>query len=100
MFASKAGTYPSEASFRCHCIGWAPGLTHKHNLDWKGLPGTNTLAFYNYSFTGVKRFIRLGRASLLETIEYLQLSKIQRNLRRKRMTDFKQISLFKQFKSK
>jgi hypothetical protein len=47
MFVGKAGAYPSEASFRCSALAWDPGLTHTHiRLDWKGLPGTNILAYY------------------------------------------------------
>ncbi len=43
MFGGKVGAYPSEAPFR---------------LGWKGLPETNTLAYYeNYA---VKSVIGLG----------------------------------------
>jgi hypothetical protein len=46
MFVSKAGTYPSEAPFRCSTL-LVPGLTHTTiGPGWKGLPGTNTLAYY------------------------------------------------------
>jgi len=46
MFAGKAGAYPSEALFRCNTLGEAPGNIR---LGWKGLPGTNALAYYEKS---------------------------------------------------
>ncbi len=55
MFAGKAGAYPSEAPFRL--------LASPTNirLGWKGMPGTNTLAYYGKaSLTAVKRFITLA----------------------------------------
>jgi hypothetical protein len=30
MCVSKAGAYPSEATFRCSSLGYAPGLTNRH----------------------------------------------------------------------
>jgi len=42
MFAGKAGVYPSEAPSIWSTLGYAPGL----GLGWKGLPGTNDLAYY------------------------------------------------------
>ncbi len=45
MFASKAKAYPSKETFRCFTLGWAPVLT---NIGWKGLPGTNTLDYYEH----------------------------------------------------
>jgi hypothetical protein len=30
MFADKASAYLSEAPFRCSTLGYAPGLSHKH----------------------------------------------------------------------
>jgi hypothetical protein len=50
MFAGKAEAYPSEAPCSCSILGQAPGLAHKHiRLVWKGLPGTNALAYYKKS---------------------------------------------------
>ncbi len=60
MFAVKARAYPSEASFRCSTLD----LLANDKLDWKGLPGTNTLAYYeNPYITTVKRFIGLAPGS-------------------------------------
>jgi hypothetical protein len=41
VFAGKARAYPSEAPFRCKLLASPTNIT----LDWKGLPGTNTLAY-------------------------------------------------------
>jgi hypothetical protein len=42
-------------------IGQAPVLPTSIRLSWKGLPGTNTLAYYeNLQITDVKFFITLG----------------------------------------
>ncbi len=49
MFAVKAVAYPSEAPFR-----YLASPTNIR-LGWKGLPGTNTLAYYkNPLITAVK----------------------------------------------
>jgi hypothetical protein len=45
MFAGKALAYLSETPFRCSTLGLASGLTK----GWKGLPGANTLAYYEHS---------------------------------------------------
>ncbi len=45
MFESKAGAYSIDAPFRCPIVGVSPDLTRR----WKGLPGTNTLAYYERS---------------------------------------------------
>ena len=48
MFAGKAGAYPrveylKDASLYCRLLV----LTADIRLGWKGLPGTNTLAYYD-----------------------------------------------------
>ena len=49
LFVGKAGAYPIEEPFRC---------STNIRLDLKGLPGTNTLAYYENSWlTGKKSFI-------------------------------------------
>ncbi len=56
MFAGKAGAYPSEAPFRYSNLGYA-----NIRLGWKGLPRTNTLAYYeNPSIMAVKSFVGLA----------------------------------------
>jgi hypothetical protein len=47
MFAGKAGSYLSEVHFKCSTL-WGRHLSSPTNirLGWKGLPGTNTLAYY------------------------------------------------------
>ncbi len=63
-FAGMAGAYPSKAPFICFTLGWAPCLNTNIRLGWKGLPGTNTLAYYeNSSITAVKGFITLAPGS-------------------------------------
>ncbi len=64
MFASKASAYPSgttESPFT-H-MDYSP--THKqYTSSWKGLPGTNTLAYYEKTFiTTEKCFIALSLGS-------------------------------------
>jgi hypothetical protein len=52
MFAGKARAYPSDAPFR---------YSTNIRLGWKGVPGTNTLAYYkNLYLTAVKSFITLA----------------------------------------
>jgi hypothetical protein len=51
MFADKVGAYPSKAHFRILA------LSTNIRLGWRGLPGTNTLAYYdNPQITAVKSF--------------------------------------------
>ncbi len=42
MFVSKARTYPNEASFRCRLLAIHTNII----LSSKGLPRTNTLAYW------------------------------------------------------
>jgi hypothetical protein len=46
MFVSKAGAYPSVRLFGFSTLGQVP---RNIGLDWKGLPGSNTLAYYKHS---------------------------------------------------
>jgi len=66
MFAGKAEAYRSEAPFMCSTLGLAPTLPITIRLGWKGLPETNTLAYYeNPEITAVnsrKKFYRIGPA--------------------------------------
>ena len=60
IFVGKAGAYPSEQPFRCSTLGSAPALPANIRQGWKGLLGTNTLAYYeNLYITAVKSFIGL-----------------------------------------
>ncbi len=45
-FASKAGAYPSEASFRCSTLGSVSDLARKHQVR---LDRENTLAYSTQS---------------------------------------------------
>jgi hypothetical protein len=49
MLASRAGACTNEASFRCSYLGWAPALSTNNRLGWRGMPGTNTLAYCEHS---------------------------------------------------
>ncbi len=72
MFVGWERAYCSEAHFRCSSLGKAPGLNHKHQTRWEGLPGTNALAYYEYlQLTAVKKFVglrvgQLGEESMVE----------------------------------
>jgi hypothetical protein len=58
MFGWKVGAYSIEAHFRYSHIALSTNI----RLGWKGLPGTNTLAFHEHSqITDVKVFVTLGR---------------------------------------
>ncbi len=57
MFGGKAEAYPSEAPFRCSTLEYVPALPANIRLGWKGLPGTNVLAYNEKSY--LKRFITL-----------------------------------------
>jgi hypothetical protein len=55
MFADKAGAYQIEAPVRCSTLGLGSWLLIR--LGWKGLPGTNTLAYQeNPQITENKRY--------------------------------------------
>jgi len=67
MVASKAGAYQNNASFRCFTL---LALPTNIRLGWKGLAGTNTLAYYEHlQITAVKSLITLtpgkGKHSLV-----------------------------------
>jgi hypothetical protein len=60
MFVSKTGAYPSEAPFMCF---WLLALSANIRIGWKGLRGTNTLAYYEKSkIAAVKSFIGFSPA--------------------------------------
>ncbi len=46
MFAGKARAYPSEALSGAPLYGKLLALPANIRLGWKGLPGTNTQAYY------------------------------------------------------
>jgi hypothetical protein len=61
MFAGKAGAYPSGAPKITSPLVRLLALHTKIRLGCKGLPGTNTLAYYEHlSITDVKSFITLA----------------------------------------
>jgi hypothetical protein len=54
MFAGKARVYQREAPLKCRLLASPTNI----RLSWKGLPGTNTLAYYkNPLITVIKSFI-------------------------------------------
>jgi hypothetical protein len=56
--------YFRETHLKGASLGQAPALLTNIRLGWKGLPGTNTLAYYEHSqLTDVKRFITLDPGS-------------------------------------
>ncbi len=46
MFARKPGAYPRVEHLKGAALEEAVALLANIRLGWKGLPGTNTLAFY------------------------------------------------------
>jgi len=46
VFAGKAGAHPGEGA---PLLGRLLVFPTNNRLDWKGLPGTNTLAYYEHS---------------------------------------------------
>jgi len=46
MFAGKAGAYPIEAPLSVPLEGRLLASATNIRLGWRGLPGTNTLAYY------------------------------------------------------
>jgi len=42
----RPGAYPRVEHLKGASLKWAPGLTANIRLGLKGLPGTNTLAYY------------------------------------------------------
>jgi hypothetical protein len=65
MFGGKAGTYPNEAPERL--VALLPNI----RLGWKGLPGTNTLAYYeNLLIMAVKSF-RLAPGVVFTKLHFL-----------------------------
>jgi hypothetical protein len=57
MFAGKAGAYMSEAPFRCPLWGRLLALPAIIRLGWKGLLGTNALAYYEKSLITDKKVL-------------------------------------------
>jgi hypothetical protein len=53
LFVGNLGAYPSEAPFRCTILEYALGLAHK--LCWKGLQGTNSMAYYKNPYVTAAR---------------------------------------------
>jgi len=46
MFVGKPRAYPIETPFMCSNLGLSLALPANFILSWKGLPGTNTLVYY------------------------------------------------------
>jgi hypothetical protein len=64
VFEGKAGAYPSETPFRCSTLGWLLALPTNIGLSLKGLPGVNTLAYYeNFVTCAHKKFYNIGLSS-------------------------------------
>ncbi len=64
MFASNAGTYPSEAHFRLKILGTLLALPTNIRLGWKSLSGTNTLPYTNIRILRPKKFYNIGSSKL------------------------------------
>jgi len=45
----RAGAYPRVEHIKGASFGLAPALSENIRLSWKGLPGTNALAYYEKS---------------------------------------------------
>jgi hypothetical protein len=61
MFAGKVGAYPSEAPLSCSTLGWAPGLTHKHQTRLERFARDKRSSLLRKSvINGQKSFITLG----------------------------------------
>jgi hypothetical protein len=45
MFAGKARAYPIEEHLKGTSLRYSPALPANIRLDWKDMPGTNTLAY-------------------------------------------------------
>jgi len=61
MFEDKAGAYPRVEHLKSASFSQAPALPPNMRLGYKGLPGTNTLTYYeNPYITDIKSFITLG----------------------------------------
>jgi hypothetical protein len=67
MFAGKArstewaGAYHRVEHLKGASLGYASALPANIRLGWKGLPGTNALAYYEKAYlTSVKSFITLA----------------------------------------
>ncbi len=59
MFQSKAGAYSRIVHQRCTSLGQSLALLTNIRLGWKGLPGTNSRAYYKHSsITPQKCFIK------------------------------------------
>ncbi len=48
MFVGKAGAHPRVENLKGASLWLAAALFTNIRLDWKGLPGTNTLAYYEH----------------------------------------------------
>jgi hypothetical protein len=46
MIVDKSRTYLKVEILKYTSLGYAPGLSYKHGLGWKGLPVSDTLAHY------------------------------------------------------
>ncbi len=46
MFVGTPGVYPIVDHLKGASLGWAPALPANIKQGWKGLPRTNTLAYY------------------------------------------------------
>jgi hypothetical protein len=61
MFVSKARSLPLNGAPERYITGVSKALPTNIRLGWKGMPRTNTLAYYkNSQITTVKMFYNIG----------------------------------------
>ncbi len=57
----RPGAYPTVEHLKGASLGLTPALPANIRLGWKGLPGTNALAYYEKNVTyGRKKFCNIG----------------------------------------
>jgi hypothetical protein len=67
---ARPGACPSAEHLKDSSIGWSSALSTNIRLGWKGLLGTNTLAYYEYPLlTDKKSFITLAPDKLGQKFE-------------------------------
>jgi hypothetical protein len=56
---------PRAKHLKSASLGWTPAFPANIRLGWKGLPGTNALAYYeSLKITAVKSFLGLSPAEM------------------------------------
>jgi hypothetical protein len=72
MFAGNAAAFPRVEHLKCApVLGMLLALPKNIRLGWRGLPGTNTPAYYDHSQITASKSLKNGPCQIVHSISLL-----------------------------